>query len=129
MTSYYDMVFFFKQNPAYDVRINDWISDVCSSDLRAREEGPQGHEEDRHARRAAQEGRQQGQGLIDPPGRRGAPATADALPANPLEDRGSPPPAASGWRASSCDFGPPVRLRARAAFILPSPRKTKRRTP
>src|SRR3546814_20655269 len=27
------MIFFFKQNTAYDIRIMDWISDVCSSDL------------------------------------------------------------------------------------------------
>src|SRR3546814_3748206 len=26
-------VFFFKQKTAYDVRISDWSSDVCSSDL------------------------------------------------------------------------------------------------
>src|SRR3546814_8274768 len=25
--------FFFKQKPAYEMRISDWISDVCSSDL------------------------------------------------------------------------------------------------
>src|SRR3546814_7870525 len=28
-------VFFFKQTTAYDMRISDWSSDVCSSDLRA----------------------------------------------------------------------------------------------
>src|SRR3546814_3456863 len=28
-------VFFFKQNAAYEMRISDWSSDVCSSDLRA----------------------------------------------------------------------------------------------
>src|SRR3546814_2276476 len=28
-------VFFFKQKTAYDVRISDWSSDVCSSDLDA----------------------------------------------------------------------------------------------
>src|SRR3546814_9281998 len=28
------MVFFFKQKTAYDMRISDWSSDVCSSDLR-----------------------------------------------------------------------------------------------
>src|SRR3546814_11417830 len=28
-------VFFFKQNTAYEMRISDWSSDVCSSDLRA----------------------------------------------------------------------------------------------
>src|SRR3546814_10334587 len=27
------MVFFFKQKTAYEMRISDWISDVCSSDL------------------------------------------------------------------------------------------------
>src|SRR3546814_3471174 len=27
--------FFFKQKPAYEMRISDWSSDVCSSDLRA----------------------------------------------------------------------------------------------
>src|SRR3546814_20929291 len=26
--------FFFKQKPAYEMRISDWSSDVCSSDLR-----------------------------------------------------------------------------------------------
>src|SRR3546814_1350577 len=28
--------FFFKQKTAYEVRISDWSSDVCSSDLRSR---------------------------------------------------------------------------------------------
>src|SRR3546814_7589216 len=28
-------VFFFKQKTAYEMRISDWSSDVCSSDLRA----------------------------------------------------------------------------------------------
>src|SRR3546814_7021020 len=27
------MFFFFKQKPAYELRISDWSSDVCSSDL------------------------------------------------------------------------------------------------
>src|SRR3546814_10976126 len=30
------LLFFFKQKTAYDVRISDWSSDVCSSDLPAR---------------------------------------------------------------------------------------------
>src|SRR3546814_7711003 len=30
------VVFFFKQKTAYEVRISDWSSDVCSSDLFAR---------------------------------------------------------------------------------------------
>src|SRR3546814_2739325 len=29
------VVFFFKQKPAYEMRISDWSSDVCSSDLDA----------------------------------------------------------------------------------------------
>src|SRR3546814_9064810 len=34
---YYDIVyFFFKQKTAYEMRISDWSSDVCSSDLKLR---------------------------------------------------------------------------------------------
>src|SRR3546814_10184186 len=32
-------VFFFKQKTAYEMRISDWSSDVCSSDLHAVEPG------------------------------------------------------------------------------------------
>src|SRR3546814_17878225 len=35
MTHGFFGVFFFKQKTAYEVRISDWSSDVCSSDLRA----------------------------------------------------------------------------------------------
>src|SRR3546814_9239583 len=31
---YLCIIFFFKQKTAYEVRISDWSSDVCSSDLR-----------------------------------------------------------------------------------------------
>src|SRR3546814_9962362 len=31
------MFFFFKQKTAYEMRISDWSSDVCSSDLRLRQ--------------------------------------------------------------------------------------------
>src|SRR3546814_11074833 len=31
------MFFFFKQKTAYEMRISDWSSDVCSSDLRGRD--------------------------------------------------------------------------------------------
>src|SRR3546814_8831979 len=34
------IVFFFKQKTAYEMRISDWSSDVCSSDLGARERRP-----------------------------------------------------------------------------------------
>src|SRR3546814_7340082 len=32
------LVFFFQQKTAYEMRISDWSSDVCSSDLRVRGE-------------------------------------------------------------------------------------------
>src|SRR3546814_4553723 len=32
-TTYRYLFFFFKQNTAYEMRISDWSSDVCSSDL------------------------------------------------------------------------------------------------
>src|SRR3546814_12329663 len=34
--------FFFKQKTAYEMRISDWSSDVCSSDLRLAQHGEQG---------------------------------------------------------------------------------------
>src|SRR3546814_7154712 len=33
--TYYASFFFFKQKTAYEMRISDWSSDVCSSDLSA----------------------------------------------------------------------------------------------
>src|SRR3546814_9695677 len=33
LSSVWIVVFFFKQKTAYDMRISDWSSDVCSSDL------------------------------------------------------------------------------------------------
>src|SRR3546814_3109287 len=33
MLSHYILFFFFKQKTAYEMRISDWSSDVCSSDL------------------------------------------------------------------------------------------------
>src|SRR3546814_1704626 len=33
----YCVVFFFKQKTAYEMRISDWSSDVCSSDLNGRD--------------------------------------------------------------------------------------------
>src|SRR3546814_11944200 len=35
-------VFFFKQNTAYEMRISDWSSDVCSSDLTECQQGSDG---------------------------------------------------------------------------------------
>src|SRR3546814_6308951 len=38
MSCYFLLFFFFKQKTAYEMRISDWSSDVCSSDLQHREE-------------------------------------------------------------------------------------------
>src|SRR3546814_4632505 len=40
------LVFFFKQKTAYEMRISDWSSDVCSSDLRNRRGGGVRHAAD-----------------------------------------------------------------------------------
>src|SRR3546814_11056839 len=37
--AYFFFVFFFKQKTAYEMRISDWSSDVCSSDLVGRDRG------------------------------------------------------------------------------------------
>src|SRR3546814_9067109 len=50
------MFFFFKQKTAYESRISDWSSDVCSSDLEAahvaRPVGPRHRSQDSRQRRA-----------------------------------------------------------------------------
>src|SRR3546814_5993079 len=37
---YFVFFFFFKQKTAYEMRISDWSSDVCSSDLDAEDDRP-----------------------------------------------------------------------------------------
>src|SRR3546814_11879126 len=39
---YYHLIFFFKQKTAYEMRISDWSSDVCSSDHAQRTGGDRG---------------------------------------------------------------------------------------
>src|SRR3546814_2101603 len=52
-------VFLFKQKTAYEMRISDWSSDVCSSDLGVRDPGraPQCRQPAAHARIANGPGR------------------------------------------------------------------------
>src|SRR3546814_15318134 len=38
-----DFVLFFKQKTAYELRISDWSSDVCSSDLHVEQSGRSAH--------------------------------------------------------------------------------------
>src|SRR3546814_1731388 len=55
-------VFFFKQKTAYEMRISDWSSDVCSSDLPAhpRQAGPEVQAVDQGDRRQERPQRQGG---------------------------------------------------------------------
>src|SRR3546814_12870771 len=51
--------FFFKQKTAYEMRISDWSSDVCSSDLREGSglgQAPDQHEEDKQQEDDVDEG-------------------------------------------------------------------------
>src|SRR3546814_6356198 len=47
------IIFFVKQKTAYDMRISDWSSDVCSSDLAGDGDGRVDHARRRHADGAA----------------------------------------------------------------------------
>src|SRR3546814_8572224 len=60
--------FFFKQKTAYEMRISDWSSDVCSSDLRSRRH-PAGHQGDRGDCRDSRHSRRQAVQLAEPPSR------------------------------------------------------------
>src|SRR3546814_8798232 len=51
-------VFFFKQKTAYELRISDWSSDVCSSDLEGEIAGPEAQRQVVDAEEGAAEGRQ-----------------------------------------------------------------------
>src|SRR3546814_1156235 len=54
-------VFFFKQETAYEVRISDWSSDVCSSDLDRREAAEVQLAREAQERLAADRARQEAQ--------------------------------------------------------------------
>src|SRR3546814_15331479 len=88
-------VFFFKQKTAYEMRISDWSSDVCSSDLREAERAGAGDDEHRnggdeaigHGGRGAEKrpGEESGNGDDDDaghePARNGIGAALDRRPA------------------------------------------------
>src|SRR3546814_10163251 len=59
------MLFFFKQKTAYEMRISDWSSDVCSSDLGACQDVGMEHAPDARAFHVV---------MIDPPGQPGVAA-------------------------------------------------------
>src|SRR3546814_9413394 len=53
-------LFFFKQKTAYEMRISDWSSDVCSSDLDHRQHHPRPGRKDRGQRDAERKRRRRG---------------------------------------------------------------------
>src|SRR3546814_1478246 len=82
-------VFFFKQKTAYEMRISDWSSDVCSSDLTAG--GGDGHGEQRRA----DEGPACRPLHVSAPGGRSAPRSI-ARACSPASRRAGSPALASG---------------------------------
>src|SRR3546814_16678312 len=102
----YYCFFFFKQKTAYEMRISDWSSDVCSSDLRyragraargrVRSQPPSRRAEHspfatrRKAARSARDGRDRGilQGAVVRPGVRSGRATAQTGQDGPPARRG-----------------------------------------
>src|SRR3546814_2186453 len=88
--------FFFKQKTAYEMRISDWSSDVCSSDLELMRSIRV------IARRALLPGRQRGPlGLLDP-----ATAAGDRMRL-PIEFFGAAAPTGNEYRApqNQCGLG------------------------
>src|SRR3546814_2510723 len=93
--SWLSLFFFFKQKTAYEMRISDWSSDVCSSDLTGKTAGPAGgggkqgrrRRVHRHADRGARPARR----LYAAAGHRGGPYrhAADAAHAVRRGDRKS----------------------------------------
>src|SRR3546814_11527013 len=110
-------LFFFKQKTAYERRISDWSSDVCSSDLGAR--GPRHHRRRRRLRPVAGQGgdagRTGGRFLGGRTGAPGLPAETSRRLHLPLR---SPRPAAAtprlrglmtGFIAAGCFAGAGLR--------------------
>src|SRR3546814_1232869 len=64
------IVFFFKQKTAYDMRISDWSSDVCSSDLFAPDRHRRRRGVDDRARRRDHEPEGNGMNAANQDGRR-----------------------------------------------------------
>src|SRR3546814_17486591 len=98
------VVFFFKQKTAYEMRISDWSSDVCSSDLQIQLcESPDGQYDAAHEAAGPARGRRTSMNRILPALAvavlLAAPAALAAETAAPA-DRAPPPKAPSIGRAS-----------------------------
>src|SRR3546814_1868059 len=102
------MFFFFKQKTAYEMRISDWSSDVCSSDLDDRRQAPQArpqsaalHPQGRGHGRAVRADRRQGRD------RRGAIGRAVPVAVHDVEEARF----ARTWRDRD-PLGPPDQRRS-----------------
>src|SRR3546814_16794933 len=98
------LFFFFKQKTAYEMRISDWSSDVCSSDLPLHEIENQ---------RFVRCGHDDSSGRS----RRGKLSTEDALAAHPPFDSG---------RSFSCGRGPSILAAANSPAPVPTRPKPNR---
>src|SRR3546814_14295049 len=108
------LFFFFKQKTAYEMRISDWSSDVCSSDLRPAHRAGSHAPPDLHARArsAAATAPERSRPVAVAVGARWRPARS----APPVAVRRRPPPRAS--------TPPPAPARAvRLAGICPGERR------
>src|SRR3546814_272946 len=117
------LFFFFKQKTAYEMRISDWSSDVCSSDLRASDRSFQVKWTETAYERGAQSGTQRWTAILTVVMR--APTDADTLRKNPLgvyvdavdwsreldppaQSRPTPPPAAPPPVPAGLPLGSPL---------------------
>src|SRR3546814_7700937 len=79
-------VFFFKQKTAYEMRISDWSSDVCSSDLPAPLPVQRRPDEHQRARRGSRQAALGGQSSLDQIAR-GEPRRHEALCGHRVEQQ------------------------------------------
>src|SRR3546814_11170574 len=99
------LFFFFKQKTAYEMRISDWSSDVCSSDLGDGNQAAEALQQDplrlRRGGVGLQPRRQFGQPLVLGPVYRHQPRPPDAGGAQPMAGQCRPALAVAGGRADS----------------------------
>src|SRR3546814_3477313 len=113
------MFFFFKQKTAYEMRISDWSSDVCSSDL-----GLPAAVRDLHRAgdpRSAAARLPTPTGFPAPPHRPQAPSGARRNPGAGLLSAGVPLPGAAAGAARLVAGAAPPRLRASLACLPARP--------
>src|SRR3546814_8452562 len=81
------LFFFFKQKSAYELRISDWSSDVCSSDLLGHGAGVRRHDGRSHGERRSRPPLPSNGNQRDRVGAKRPPAPLPQIPAAPLSRR------------------------------------------